>query len=81
MRFSASALAHSDLVYKPRACWSNTADKGYKFEHSQTPEVRFANAVDSAMPVLLNLANHGGSWLENGVGYERVVGRIGPQIK
>jgi putative hydrolase of HD superfamily len=32
------------------------------------------------MPVLLNLANNGGSWLENGVSYERVVGRVGPQI-
>jgi 5'-deoxynucleotidase YfbR-like HD superfamily hydrolase len=52
-----------------------------EFELSHTPEARFANAVDRAMPVLLNLANHGGSWLENGVSYERVVGRVGPQIQ
>ena len=52
-----------------------------EFELSQTPDARFANAVDRAMPVLLNLANSGGSWLENGVSYERVVGRVGPQIK
>jgi putative hydrolase of HD superfamily len=51
-----------------------------EFELSQTPEARFANSVDRAMPVLLNLANNGGSWLENGVSYERVVGRVGPQI-
>jgi hypothetical protein len=35
-----------------------------EFELSQTPEARFANSVDRAMPVLLNLANNGGSWLE-----------------
>lgn len=52
-----------------------------EFELSQTPEARFAKSVDPAMPVLLNLANHGGSWLENGVSYERVVGRVGPQIQ
>ena len=33
------------------------------------------------MPVLLNLSNGGGSWLENGVAYERVVGRVGPEIE
>ena len=52
-----------------------------EFELSETPEAKFANSVDRAMPVLLNLANHGGSWLENGVTYERVVSRVGPQIQ
>ena len=33
------------------------------------------------MPVLLNLANAGQSWRENGVSYERVVRRIAPPIK
>jgi hypothetical protein len=33
------------------------------------------------MPVLLNLSNPGGSRLENGVTYERVVGRVGPEIE
>jgi putative hydrolase of HD superfamily len=33
------------------------------------------------MLVLLNLSNQGGSWLENGVTYERVVGRVGPEIE
>jgi putative hydrolase of HD superfamily len=33
------------------------------------------------MPVLLNLSNNGQSWRENGISYERVVGRIGPPIK
>lgn len=52
-----------------------------EFEHGETPEARFANAVDRAMPVLLNLANNGQSWRENGISYECVVRRVAPQIK
>lgn len=51
-----------------------------EFEHGDTAESRFANAVDRAMPVLLNLANEGQSWRENGITYERVVRRIEGQI-
>lgn len=52
-----------------------------EFEGGETPEARFARAVDRAMPVLQNLANEGGSWRENGISYERVIRRIGPPIK
>lgn len=52
-----------------------------EFDRGETPEARFANAVDRAMPVLLNLANEGQSWRENGVSYERVVRRVAPQIE
>lgn len=52
-----------------------------EFEDGETPEARFAHAVDRAMPVLLNLANEGQSWRENGISYERVVGRIAPPIQ
>lgn len=52
-----------------------------EFEQSETPEARFANAADRAMPVLLNLANRGQSWRENGITYERVVRRVEGQIK
>ncbi|WP_239013918.1 HD domain-containing protein [Archangium violaceum] len=51
-----------------------------EFEQGDTPEARFAHAVDRAMPVLLNLANEGQSWRENGVSHERVVRRIAPPI-
>ena len=37
--------------------------------------------MDRAVPVLLNLANNGQSWVENGITYERVVARVGPQVK
>jgi putative hydrolase of HD superfamily len=52
-----------------------------EFERGETPEARFAQAVDRAMPVLLNLANEGQSWRENGISYERVVRRVAPPIK
>lgn len=52
-----------------------------EFEEASTPEARFAHAADRAMPVLLNLANNGQSWRENGISYERVVQRIRPPIE
>lgn len=52
-----------------------------EFELGKSAEARFAHAVDRAMPVLLNLANQGQSWRENGISYERVVNRIAPPIQ
>jgi len=52
-----------------------------EFEQGESVEARFAHAADRAMPVLLNLANHGQSWRENGISHERVVRRIAPPIK
>jgi HD domain len=52
-----------------------------QFDGGGTSEARFAKAIDRCMPILLNLSNQGGSWLENGVTYERVVGRVGPEIE
>ena len=53
----------------------------HEFDQAQTPEARFAHAVDRAMPVLLNLANSGQSWRENGISHAQVVARIGPPIE
>jgi putative hydrolase of HD superfamily len=52
-----------------------------EFELGETADARFAGAIDRAMPALLNLNNQGQSWRENGISYERVVQRIGPQIQ
>jgi putative hydrolase of HD superfamily len=52
-----------------------------EFNNGATAESKFAQAVDRAMPVLLNLANNGQSWRENGISYERVIGRIEGQIR
>ena len=53
----------------------------HEFEDAETPEARFAHAADRAMPVLMNLANNGQSWVENGISYERVVRKVGPPIE
>ena len=52
-----------------------------EFDAGESDEARFAKAIDRSMPVLLNLNKKGGSWLENGVSYERVVERVGPEIE
>jgi putative hydrolases of HD superfamily len=52
-----------------------------EFEDAETPEARFAHAADRAMPVLLNLANGGQSWRENGISHERVIRRVAPPIQ
>lgn len=52
-----------------------------EFEAGATAEARFAQAVDRAMPVLLNLANNGQSWRENGITHDRVVARVAPPIR
>jgi putative hydrolase of HD superfamily len=52
-----------------------------EFDDEATADARFAHAVDRAMPVLLNLANRGQSWVEHGITYERVVGRVRQQIE
>lgn len=65
----------------PQAQGSRFVELWQEFEAAQTPEAVFANAVDRAIPPLMNLANNGQSWRENGIGYERVIGRIGPPIQ
>jgi putative hydrolase of HD superfamily len=52
-----------------------------EFDAGESDEARFAKAIDRSMPVLLNLNKNGGSWLENGVSYERVVERVRPEIE
>ena len=52
-----------------------------EFEHNQTPEARFANAMDRLMPVLLNLHRNGQSWRENGVKKEQVLQRAVSKIR
>lgn len=52
-----------------------------EFEDGITAEARFAHAADRAMPVLLNLANQGQSWRENGISHDRVVSKVGPSIQ
>jgi hypothetical protein len=53
----------------------------FEFEAGQSPEARFAKALDRFQPLLLNIAVGGGTWEENGVIELQVIERYGPAIK
>ena len=46
-----------------------------EFEANQTPEARYAHAMDNLQPLILNHSNHGGDWREHGVTSGQVYGR------
>lgn len=46
-----------------------------EFEESQTPEARFAHAMDNLQPLLLNHSNGGSDWKEHQVNAAQVYGR------
>ena len=46
-----------------------------EFEAFQTPEAKFARAMDNLQPLLLNNSNDGGDWEEHEVTAENVYGR------
>jgi len=52
-----------------------------EFEAAKTPEAQFAHAMDRSIPIILNLANNGQSWRENGIRHEQVVRRNGPPVQ
>ena len=43
-----------------------------EFEENQTPEARFAHAMDNLQPLILNDSNGGSDWREHGVTAEQV---------
>ena len=46
-----------------------------KFEAYETPESKFAHAMDNVQPLILNVSNDGGDWAEHDVCAEQVYGR------
>lgn len=46
-----------------------------EFEAGDTPEARFANALDKVQPVMLNDITNGRSWREHGIAASQVLGR------
>lgn len=46
-----------------------------EFEANETPEARFAHAMDNFQPLLLNNSNNGGDWKEHKVNAAKVYGR------
>ena len=49
-----------------------------EFENCETPESKFAHAMDNIQPLILNDSNNGGDWREHNVTMEQIYGR---QIK
>lgn len=49
----------------------------HEFESRETPESRFAKAVDRVNPVIQNLASDGQSWVNNGIVRDRVLAMNG----
>lgn len=46
-----------------------------EFEAYETPESKFAHAMDNLQPILLNNSNNGGDWKEHQVSADQVYGR------
>lgn len=46
-----------------------------EFEQANSPDARFAKAMDRVLPVLQNMSNNGGSWVAHGVQKHQVLAR------
>ncbi|MDF2627782.1 MAG: hypothetical protein K0R39_1613 [Symbiobacteriaceae bacterium] len=62
------SLLPADQAGPLRALWD-------EFEEMETPESRFANALDRLMPMLHNFHNEGGTWRRDGVTLKKVLAR------
>lgn len=51
-----------------------------EFESGHSDEAVFARGLDRLQPLLLNIANGGGTWTENDVNQATVIERYGPAI-
>ncbi|MFK7753827.1 MAG: HD family hydrolase [Sedimentitalea sp.] len=67
------ALLPSDQTQQLRALWD-------EFEAAQTPEARFAKAIDRVPAPLANIATGGGSWRDYGVTLDQLDTRVGVPI-
>lgn len=55
-------------------------DLWLEFEGAETPDARFAKALDRLQPLLANALTDGGTWVEFSVSEEEALGRYGPII-
>jgi 5'-deoxynucleotidase YfbR-like HD superfamily hydrolase len=51
-----------------------------EFEAAESPDAVFAKAIDRVQPVLLNLQNGGGSWIDYNVSLQQVEDRVGSKV-
>jgi putative hydrolase of HD superfamily len=61
-------LLPADQALEFRALWD-------EFEARQTPEAKFAAAVDRFQPMLLNCRTEGAAWRKHGITRDRVIAR------
>jgi putative hydrolase of HD superfamily len=61
-------LLPADQALEFRALWD-------EFEARQTPEAKFAAAVDRFQPMLLNCRTEGAAWQKHGITRDRVIAR------
>ncbi len=64
-------LLATDQATRLRALWN-------EFEEQQTPESRYAHAIDRLQPLLQNMQSGGGSWQTHGVTRVDVLRRMSP---
>ena len=64
-------LLPPDQAVRFRALWD-------EFEAQETPEARFAHAVDRVQPLLQNASSGGGSWLVHDLSRDQVLRRMAP---
>lgn len=64
-------LLPSDQGHELRALWD-------EFEARQTPEARFAAALDRIQPFLHNQQTQGGTWRQHGISRSQVMQRMAP---
>lgn len=64
-------LLPGDQAAELRALWD-------EFEARQTPDARYANALDRLCGILQNHLNDGGTWIEHGVSREAILERQDP---
>ncbi len=64
-------LLPDDQAEELRSLWD-------EFERGETPEAKFANAIDRLMPLMHNYHSQGRTWLEHDVVREQVIERNSP---
>ena len=57
-------LLPADQAQELRALWD-------EYEAAESPEAKYAHAIDRFAPCLLNLASNGSAWVKNGIRYEQ----------
>jgi putative hydrolase of HD superfamily len=66
-------LLPPDLRDSFRALWE-------EFESAETPDARFAKALDRVQPVMANLKSGGGTWTTYNVTFDQLESRVGVKI-